>query len=66
MEEELIVESCRRLHEDDTPTIDLDQLDWERIKAAAAQSNWIPEEYYMNDWVSDVCAFLKDRSVCGA
>ena len=31
-----------------------------RIKEAALKSNWIPPEYYMNDWVSDVCYFLKE------
>lgn len=32
---------------------------WETIKQAASESNWIPKEYYMNDWVSDICNFLR-------
>ena len=42
--------------------INLDLCDWERIKKAASESNWIPEEYYQNDWVADVCEFLKARN----
>jgi len=26
----------------------------------AKESNWIPEEYYMGDWVADVCRFLRE------
>lgn len=58
---------------DDTPTIDLDAILWESIQEAARQSPWIPPQYYANDWVSDVCAFLTDpreapahRIVCAA
>lgn len=40
-------------------TIDLDASSWESIKEAASQSPWMPPEYMMNDWVSDVCAFLR-------
>lgn len=36
--------------EPEVPTIDLDLLDWEMIKEAAAASKWIPPEYYQNDW----------------
>lgn len=46
---------------EDVINIDLDALSWKAIKQAAAESNWIPQEYMMNDWVSDVCRFLKDR-----
>ena len=43
-----------------TPVIDLDQESWSQIKLAAKESNWIPEEYYMGDWVADVCRFLRE------
>jgi hypothetical protein len=39
--------------------IDLDLIFWERIVAAAKESKWMPPEYMMNDWVEDVCVFLK-------
>ena len=42
------------------PVIDLDFEAWESIKIASAQSTWIPQEYCMNDWVSDVCDFLRN------
>jgi len=38
--------------------IDLDADAWASIKDAASKSPWMPPEYCMNDWVSDVCAFL--------
>lgn len=40
--------------------IDLDKAAWEQIKQAAKESSWIPKEYYMNDWLSDVCDFLRN------
>ena len=43
------------------PTIDLDALSWASIKQAASESKWMPPEYTANDWVSDVCAFLRER-----
>lgn len=43
-----------------TPTINVDEELWKAIKQAASESNWIPKEYYINDWVSDVCEFLKN------
>jgi len=39
--------------------VDLDVVDWQTIQAAAAESSWIPPEYFRNDWVSDVCTFLR-------
>ncbi|EXF96264.1 hypothetical protein HK44_020315 [Pseudomonas fluorescens HK44] len=39
--------------------IDLDAVDWETIQKAADESNWMPNEYMRNEWVSDVCNFLK-------
>lgn len=47
--------------EEEGPTFDLDALAWESIKQAASESNWMPKEYCMNEWVSDVCAFLRNR-----
>jgi hypothetical protein len=41
------------------PTYDLDQKQWKTIKQAAMESKWIPPEYFKNDWVSDVCQFLR-------
>jgi hypothetical protein len=38
---------------------DVDALAWQSIKDAAAKSPWIPPQYAMNDWVSDVCEFLQ-------
>lgn len=46
---------------DTTPILDLDEAAWDEIKAAADQSKWIPQDQYtMNDWVSDVCTFLRE------
>lgn len=39
--------------------IDLDAVDWEAIRKAADESNWMPNEYMRNEWVADVCNFLK-------
>jgi hypothetical protein len=39
---------------------DLDDVDWKAIKKAADESAWMPPEYMRNEWVSDVCAFLRD------
>lgn len=41
--------------------IDLDAAAWQSIKDAAHKSSWIPEQYFLNDWVADVCAFLADN-----
>ena len=39
--------------------INIEKEFWESIKKAANESNWIPPEYYMNDWVNDICRFLR-------
>jgi hypothetical protein len=39
----------------------VDALAWQSIKGAAAKSSWIPSQYCMQDWVSDVCEFLRRR-----
>lgn len=43
---------------DTTPVMDCDKIMWDAIKDAAKNSNWIPEEYMMNDWVADVKEYL--------
>lgn len=42
------------------PVFDLDKNCWDSIKQASKESTWIPKEYFMNDWVSDVCEFLRN------
>lgn len=49
------------------PVIDLDANAWESIKQAANESPWIPPQYFMSDWVADVCEFLRaDRAAQSA
>jgi hypothetical protein len=45
---------------DDIPTIDIDECLWSSIKTAAEESSWMPPDYMMNDWVADVCLFLRN------
>lgn len=40
--------------------VDLGQQAWASIMQAAGESAWMPPEYMMNEWVSDVCSFLRD------
>lgn len=41
-------------------TVDLVHAMFKQLSAAAAESNWIPQEhYFVNDWVSDCCSFLR-------
>jgi hypothetical protein len=42
------------------PTIDLDGESWMSVKQAASESNWMPPEYTHNDWVADVCEWLRE------
>lgn len=49
-----------------TVTIDLDAEAWNLIKAAARESKWMPPEYMMNDWVSDVCRVLREGVAASA
>lgn len=39
--------------------IDLDAQMWGRIKQSASKATWMPPEYTMNDWVSDLCQYLE-------
>lgn len=43
----------------ETPCIDLEQEFWKQIRAAASEAKWMPPEYMMNDWVADVCSYLR-------
>jgi hypothetical protein len=47
------------LLEEDKITVDLDKEFLKSLTEAAGESTWIPPEYYMNDWVSDCCDFLR-------
>ncbi len=40
--------------------LDLSAAAWDEIQQAARESQWMPPEYVMNDWVSDVCRFLRE------
>jgi hypothetical protein len=40
--------------------VDLNAAMWVSVQKAASESRWIPSEYYQNEWVADVCAFLRD------
>lgn len=40
--------------------IDLDADTLDQIKKAVDESTWIPSEYMTNDWLSDVCKFLRE------
>jgi len=40
--------------------IDVSATDWAAIQEAASESTWMPPEYMRNDWVSDVCRFLRE------
>jgi hypothetical protein len=44
----------------DAEVMDLDKIAWEGIQKAAEESTWMPEEYCMNDWLSDVQDFLRN------
>lgn len=45
--------------EEQKHTYDLDIGAWNDIKESITRSNWIPPEYYMNDWVSDIKRFVE-------
>ncbi|MNE15636.1 hypothetical protein D3C81_441830 [compost metagenome] len=40
--------------------VNLDEAAWEMIQTAASKSEWMPPEYMQNDWLSDVCRFLRE------
>lgn len=49
----------------DVRVIDLEKESWKQIKQAAEESGWMPDDYCMNDWVSDLCRYLKEGLVLG-
>ncbi|NMX27068.1 hypothetical protein HBO14_11080 [Pseudomonas sp. WS 5406] len=61
-------DECRKAVDDlrallDAPAenvIDVSATDWAAIQEAASESTWMPHEYMRNDWVADVCRFLRD------
>lgn len=55
-----ILDTCQKMDASKAATIDLDATAWDQIKEAASQSAWMPPEYMMNEWVADVCAFLRE------
>lgn len=46
--------------ENDIPLVDLTVANMESLKAAAAESNWIPPQYMMNEVMADLCKFLRE------
>lgn len=44
----------------DTPVVDLEALDMAAISQAASESTWMPPEYCRNEWVADICSWLRD------
>lgn len=53
-------QAARMVNDSLSSELDLDRISMNRIIEAAERSNWMPEEYCMNDWVSDVCKFLRE------
>ena len=43
--------------------MDLDKIAWDAICQAASENTWMPPEYMRNDWLEDVCAFLRTGHV---
>lgn len=41
-------------------TIDLWHEAYKQLQQAASESNWIPPEYYANDWIADCCRWLRE------
>ncbi len=39
--------------------IDLEKTGYQMLAEAAGQSNWIPPEYFANDWLADCAEFLR-------
>jgi len=52
------------LNDNNITDIDLDDIFWKQIKTAAMESQWMPVDYMMDDWVSDVCTFLRVGQKC--
>lgn len=39
--------------------VDLANVHWQSLCESAKKSNWIPEEYWANDWLADLKEFLE-------
>ena len=59
--EDTLLAAIKKEHElDDITRINIEDEFWKSIRKAAEESEWIPKEYYtVNDWVSDVCMYLR-------
>lgn len=58
-----VLEMMPHVEDENTTVIDLDKNAWNSIKESANKSSWMPDEYAMNDWVSDVCNFLEEGPI---
>lgn len=59
---EELIEPMQRLQEalkERQQTMNLERIFLDQLYEAAEDSNWIPEWYYMNDWISDAASFLR-------
>lgn len=45
--------------EESETLIDLDMAGWHMLLDAASQSQWMPQEYAVNDWLADCAQFLR-------
>jgi hypothetical protein len=43
--------------------IRLDELNWKALVDAAGRSQWMPQEYVINDWHADLCRWLEHGPV---
>lgn len=46
--------------EQNTPVMGLSLSLWNDLVKAAQESPWLPKEYMANDWVADLCQFLRE------
>jgi hypothetical protein len=52
-------QELKELLEERQYTMDLERGFLDALYEAAEESEWIPPEYYVNDWISDACEFLR-------
>ncbi len=55
----LLRDLADRLEKHDERMLDTEKSWWALIKKTAANSDWMPEDYKMGDWVAEVCSFLQ-------
>jgi hypothetical protein len=62
VDEDTLLAAIKQEHKmDNIIRVDIDKDFWEAIKKAADESSWIPKDhYFINDWVSDVCRYLRE------